>query len=225
MFNYRNREENKILSRNLNWLKSFSTCTLSDALDLLGIQGVITGISPIVEGTKLIGPVVTVKEITGEKGSFSLEDFNVGSIIEIAKRDHVIFFDLEGEPISTWGELATRAAMKKGIAGVVVNGGVRDVEEIKRLKFPVFARHRVPTSGKTRVKIVFINKPIKCKDILIQPDDIIVGDSNGILILPSARVLEIFEKAKELNEKEKRFEVEIEKGASFTEIARKLHHL
>jgi regulator of RNase E activity RraA len=215
----------KITDSILHEFKKIPTSTFSDALDSLGIQSVITGISPIVEGIRLVGPAMPVRAVSGIRGTYPLEDFAVGSVIDQASQGDVICFDLGGEPISTWGGLASKAAMNKRVAGFVANGGVRDIEEIRQLEFPVFARHLVPTSGKTRIKILSINKPIECSDVKIEPGDIIIGDSTGLVVIPSSRALDILEKAMELEKKERKFENELKKGGSFQETAKKLRHL
>ncbi len=212
---------NKILFK----FKDIPTSILSDVLDLLGIRGVITGILPIVEGISLVGSAVPVKAVCGARGTYSLEDFAVGSVIDRSSKGDVIIFDLEGNPVSTWGGLASQAAINKGLAGIVVDGGVRDIDEIQQLKFPVFAKYRVPTTGKTRVKILSINKPIECSGVQVRSGDIIVGDGTGLVVIPSERAAEILQNAKELEEIERRFENELKKGSSFQEAAKKFRHL
>ena len=217
---------NKKVSKSiLEEFKDLPTSILSDVLDSLGIRGVITGILPLVEGIRLVGYAVPVKEVSGSRGTYPLEDFAVGSVIDVASKGDVIIFDLEGKPVSTWGGLASQAAINKGLPGIVVDGGVRDIDEIRQLKFPVFAKHRVPTTGKTRVKILSINEPIECSGVKVRPGDIIVGDSTGIVVVPSEMAADILQKAKELEKVERRFENELKNGSSFQEAAKKLRHL
>jgi len=78
-------------------LRTVPTETLSDALDKLGLQGVMEGISPVVQGAALCGPAVTVKEDVGELGTYPLDDFRVGEVIQVAKRTDVIVFDAGGQ--------------------------------------------------------------------------------------------------------------------------------
>jgi len=215
----------KVSAGVLEEFKDIPTSTISDVLDSLGIMGVITGILPIVEGVRLFGSAVTVKEVSGPRGAYSLDEFDVGSVIEVADKGDVIVFDLGGKPVSTWGGLASRAAINKGLAGVVVDGGVRDVDEIRHLKFPVFAKHRVPTTGKTRVRMLSINEPIECSGVKVRLGDMIVGDSTGLVVLPSEMALDILQKAKELEEVERRFESELKRGSSFKETAKRLRHV
>jgi regulator of RNase E activity RraA len=218
-------KNNHISNSMIAEFKEIPTSTFSDVMDSLKINGVIAGLSPIVGGIKLVGTAVPVKTICDVRGTYPLEDFAVGAAIDAASKGDVIFFDLAGEPISTWGGLASQAALSRGIAGVVANGGVRDIEEIQELRYPVFTKHRVPTTGKTRVKMLSINEPIECRRVSISPGDIIVGDSTGVVVIPLKRAEEILQKAKDLEEVEKKFEDTLKQGGSFQEAAKKLQHL
>lgn len=206
-------------------LRTVPTETLSDALDKLGLQGVMEGISPIVQGAALCGPAVTVKEDIGELGTYSLDDFRVGEVIQVAKRNDVIVFDAGGQKVCTWGGLATKAAVTNGIGGVVCDGGIRDIKEIRKLRFPAFARHVVPTSGKTRVRVSSINGVIQCGGIKVAPGDIVVGDETGIVVVPMARANEVLKTTAKLVKAEKRFEELLEEGRTYSDAAHKLLHM
>ena len=135
-------------------------------------------------GFRLAGPAVTVKEASGAFGSFNSDDFRVGAMIDAAAAGDVIVVDAGGAPYSTWGGMASYAAKLKGVAGLVVDGGVRDLEEIIDFDFPVFARHMVPTTGRTRLKVEAINQSIVVDGVRVEPGDIIVGDGTGVVCLP-----------------------------------------
>ena len=206
-------------------LQKVPTATVSDALDKLGLQGVMDRISPLTQGTALCGPALTVKEDVGELGTYSLDEFCIGEVINEAKRSDVIVFDAGGRKVSTWGGLATRAAMAKGVRGVVADGAVRDVEEIKKLRFPVFARYVAPTSGKTRIRVSSVNGVIQCGGVRVTPGDIIVGDETGLVVVPRNKAPEVLKTATELLEADKRFERLVEQGRTFGDAARELHHM
>jgi len=206
-------------------LQRVPTATVSDALDRLGFQGVMDGISPLTQGTTLCGPALTVKEEVGELGTYSLDEFRIGEVINVAKRNDVIVFDAGGRRVSTWGGLATRAAMAKGLGGVVADGAVRDIEEIRELRFPVFARHVAPTSGKTRISVSSINDVIQCGGVRVTPGDIVVGDDTGLVVVPRNKAPEVLKTATELLEAERRFEKLVEQGRTFGDAARELLHM
>lgn len=198
-----------------------ATSTIANALDDLGIHGVIVGLRAVVPGTKAIGPAVTVRERTGVYGTFPVEDFKVGHMIEAATPGSVIVVDNGGHPVSTWGGMASRAAQVKGVAGLVVEGGVRDWEEQQQFRFPLFSRHVVPTPGKTRIKVEAIGEPITIEGVLIRPGDLIVADGSGICVLPIEQTGRILEMASKFAADDRQAEDEIAKGLSFREALAK----
>jgi regulator of RNase E activity RraA len=110
---------------------------LGDLLDIVGIQGVVSGLRPVKDGMALVGPAVTVKEVSGVLGTYTIEDFPISKVIDFAEPGDVLVFDNGGREISTWGGLASTAAKVKGIEGVVVDGGCRDLDQMVALDFPV----------------------------------------------------------------------------------------
>ena len=197
--------------------RSVGTSTLGDILDGMGLEGVVSGIRPIKHGTVLVGPAVTVKQVSGVVGTYGIEDFPIGKVIEYGKPGDVLVFDNGGKAISTWGGLASTAAKIKGIEGVVIDGGCRDADQIAELGFPVFTRHITPTTGKTRIKILELNGTIQCGGIRIRPGDIIVGDGTGIVVVPQEKAHDILEKAQEAEKAEERFVEQVKKGKTFLE--------
>lgn len=172
-------------------LKSLNTPTLANALDELDIAGVMDGLLPVVPGLRCVGRAVTARETTGPKGTFTKEDFRVGHIIDAAGPGDVVVIDNGGAPVSTWGGMAAYAAVLKGIAGLVVDGGVRDREEIGTFAFPVFSRHVVPRPGKTRVRVESVGETIVCGGVRVRPGDVIVADGTGIVCIPAEAAEEV----------------------------------
>lgn len=198
---------------------------LSDVLDRLGVGGVAEGLRPVAGGMRVAGSAFTVKEEVGAKGSYTLEEFDVGGVVDEAERGDVLVFSMGGARVSTWGGLASVAARVKGVGGVVVDGGVRDVEEIKRLRFPVFARHITPVSGKTRVKVVSVREPVVCGGVLVRCGDVVVGDETGLVFIPSDMVDKVLEAARELEGKERVIRRGLRRGLSLKDAARSYKHV
>ena len=198
--------------------RSVTTCTISDILDRMGFQGVIFGLRPVKGGTVLVGPAVTVKQVSGSFGTYSMEDYPISQVIDYAEPGDVLVFDNGGMQISSWGGVVSVAAKAKGIEGVVIDGGCRDADQIVELHFPVFSRHITPTTCKTRVKILEINGIIQCCGIRIKPGDIIVADQTGIVVVPQEKANDILEKAKEDQTKEEHFIQGLKEGKKFNEM-------
>lgn len=205
--------------------RSVGTSTLADLLDNIGIQGVISGLRPVKEGMVAVGPAVTVKEVSGVLGSYTTEDFPISKVIDFTEPGDVLVFDNGGKEISTWGGLASTAAKVKGIEGVVVDGGCRDVDQIVALDFPVFSRHMTPTTAKTRIKILELNGTIQCSGIRVRPGDIIVADRTGIVVVPQEKAQDILEKAREAEKAEEHFTEGLKKGKTFDEMQKRTGRL
>lgn len=201
--------------------RDIATPTIANALDDLDITGVITGLRPVVPGTKAVGPAVTVRERTGAKGSFPVADFKVGHMIEAAGAGDVIVVDNGGHPVSTWGGMASYAARNQGIEGLLVEGGVRDWEEQQEFRFPIFARHMVPTPGKTRIRVEAIGEPITIEGVLIRPGDMIVADGSGICVIPIDRAAEILEMTRRYAADDAQAMREMDAGLTFREALAK----
>ena len=201
--------------------RELATSTIGNVLDDMKISGIIQNIKPISPGFRFAGGAFTVKEVTGVLGTYTNEDFKLGQVIDSAQDGHVIMIDNGGQQVSTWGGIASFAAQRRGVASLVVDGGVRDLDEIREFNFPVFSRYVVPTSGKGRVKILSMNMVIKIDGVRVRPGDIIVGDGTGIVCIPVEVADEILSKAKKMDEQDKQATEEIRRGLTFTEALRK----
>ncbi len=199
-----------------------ATSTLANALDDLGCHDkVMPGIKAVSSGFRFAGPAVTVRESSGEFGSYSSADFQVGAMIDSASPGDVIVVDAGGALSSTWGGMASYAAKLKGVAGLVVDGAVRDLEEIIEFEFAVFARHMVPTTGRTRLKVEAINVSVIVDTVRVEPGDIIVGDGTGIVCLPSQRAAQIVKLAEEFARDDAAAIEDMKAGLTFSEAMAK----
>jgi regulator of RNase E activity RraA len=199
-----------------------ATSTLANALDNAGLHNqVIAHIKAVSPGFRFTGPAVTVQEVTGEYGDYSSDDFAVGTMIDAALAGDVIVIDAGGAEYSTWGGMASLAAKLKGVAGLLVDGTVRDLEEMIEFDFPVFSRHMIPTTGRLRLKIEDINVPIIIDGVDIAPGDIICADGTGAVCLPGARAEEIADLAGNLARDDAAAVEDLRAGLSFTEAMAK----
>ncbi len=107
----------------------------------------------------------------------------------------VLVIDNGGHRVSTFGGVATLAAKLKGTVGLVVDGGVRDLEEMLERALLVFARHLTPLTGRSRLAVTAINEPISCGGVRVRPGDVMVGDGSGVVCIPAERALEVAELA------------------------------
>lgn len=206
-------------------LSALATPTLANALDDLGFWGVMSGLQPVAPGFRCVGRAVTAREVTGPKGSFPVEDFRVGEIIEAAGPGEVIVIDNGGAPVSTFGGMASYAARLKGIAGLVVDGACRDREEIVAFGFPVFSRYVVPTPGKTRIKVDAIGEVIVCGGVRVRPGDVVVADGSGVLVIPAEAAAGIADQAERFAADDRQAMKEMDGGLSFKDALRRFQKI
>jgi regulator of RNase E activity RraA len=127
--------------------------------------------------------------------------------------------DVGGAPISTLGGLASLAASKRGAGGVVIDGGCRDLDEIRATKLWLASRWIVPTTGKRRLKLQSIGETVSIGGIGVSQGDLVVGDDTGIVVVPRAGLLEVLEQAERIVAIDQRVEARIRAGESFGSAA------
>ncbi len=178
--------------------ESFSTATISDALDKLGIAGGCQEITPVVSGVKMVGTAYTVRYIPvgSVKGT-------VGDYIEDVLPGDVVVLDNNGRTDCTvWGDILTVTAKMKGISGTVIDGVCRDVPTILAEKYPVFSRGKFMMTGKDRVMVEATQVMINVGKVQVKPGDILVGDDSGVVTIPQDIAGEVLKVAKEIEEAE-----------------------
>ncbi len=183
-----------------------STPNISDAMQR---KGEMRGLRAIVDGVKMAGQAFTVRTYPGDWAK-------PVEAIDEAKPGDVLVIDAGGGGgggKAVWGELATWSCVRKKIAGVVIDGAVRDVDEIRKLKFPAFARLITPTAGEPR-GMGEIGVEITCGGVSVRTGDWIIGDDNGVVVVPAECALEMANRALDVLEKENRIREEIRKGST-----------
>jgi len=185
-----------------------STPNLADAMQK---RGVVHGLVPrIRHGTKLVGPAVTVKTADGDWAK-------PVEAIDRAKPGDVIVIDVGGGPTAVWGELASNSCLVKGVAGVVIDGAVRDLDTILELNFPTFSRHVAPHAGEPK-GLGEIGSEIECGGQTIRAGDWIVGDESGVVVVPREQAVEMANRALDVLERENRIREEIKRGGTLSSV-------
>jgi 4-hydroxy-4-methyl-2-oxoglutarate aldolase len=198
-------------------LKKLSTTNVSDALDKLGLKGGIIGILPIWNCGKIVGRAVTVKitaaGLTPSKHHLGTEAINA------ALPGDVIVIDNGGRPdVSCWGGILATAAHVKGIAGVVVDGACRDVDDYIDIGFPVYAHNPVPVTARNRVMQEAFNVLIQCGGVQVRPGDYVIADRSGVCIIPQEKSSEVLGIAEDLYRKEELMVDELKRGVNILEV-------
>ena len=186
------------------------TCAaVSDVMEGLGIMD--PGIINMVPGKKIMGTALTVKCYPGSI-------LTVHKAILEAKAGEVLVVDDEGDQRgAVFGELMAMECQKRLIAGVVIDGPVRDVNDLIRLKFPTFARYRTPRVGTNR-RLGKTKLEISCGGIVVRTADYIFGDDDGVAVIPEKLVQKILAAAMKVEAKEDELASQIKNGDALSEL-------
>ena len=188
--------------------KLFTGC-VSDAMNKGGAM--CSAIKPLIEQVKVAGPASTVWTHPGDITTLV-------KAIDIAQKGDILVVDGRGSTeTAIWGELLTRSVILRGIEAVIIDGAVRDIEDIRKLRYPVFARAAIPCNGTTGF-VGNINVPIQCGGILVNPGDIVLGDNDGVVVVPQRQAREVLEYAKNIAKAEVKIKDLIKKGKTVGEI-------
>ncbi len=188
------------------------TCALSDAADALGAGAAVAGgLRPMWEGARAAGRAVTTQLAEGPAPGSSV---HLGArAIERASGDDVIVVANEGRTgMGSWGGLLCLAASLRGIAGVVADGALRDVDEARELRFAVFARAATPRTARGRVHEASCGEPVRVSGVDVHPGDLIVADGSGVLVVPWAAAGDVLARAEELAGREAQMAARLRAG-------------
>jgi regulator of RNase E activity RraA len=213
--------DNRLLAR----CRRIATSTWSDALDQLDIRGAVQGLTVRNGSARIAGRAVTVREEAGPLGTYPVEEFAVGRIIEAITPGCVLVIDIGGAVVSTLGGLAAQAALAREVAGVLIDGGCRDIEEIRTGALWLASRHVTPVSGKRRVRVTGINESVRLGGVDMSQGDYVIADLTGIVVVPAPRIDEALALAEHLESQDRRFREALHAGRAFGEIAATLRHL
>ncbi|HVP96675.1 3-hexulose-6-phosphate synthase [Methanoregula sp.] len=190
-------------------LMQVSTPNISDAMHR---KGALPGLVSLCGDVKMAGRAVTVHTMAGDwaKPVEAIDGAAPGSILVINNDG--------GNHVAPWGELATLSCIQRGIAGVVIDGAARDIDDIRAMKFPLFAKAVVPNAGEPK-GFGEINTEILCCGQQIRPGDWIVGDESGVVAIPGERAYEVARRALEVKKAEARIREEIRRGSTLSTVA------
>jgi|TARA_B110000967_G_C18829233_1_gene533117 4-hydroxy-4-methyl-2-oxoglutarate aldolase len=189
---------NKDLPEGCNQL---NPAILSDVLDDLGItnQVMSIGMRPLDESLTLCGRARTgaYMEVPYLEEGINPYRLEIALVDDLRKNDVAVLSCGGSSRIAPWGGLLSTAAKARGSAGCVTDGYVRDIMEIRRLEFPVFAGGVAPLDSKGRGQIMSTDVPVICDGVRICPGDLVVGNADGVVVVPQEHELNVMAKTLE----------------------------
>jgi 4-hydroxy-4-methyl-2-oxoglutarate aldolase len=189
-----------------NYREAYASVASATAHEAMERRGALdSSIKPVWRGMKVLGPAFTCVCPPGD-------NLTLHAALKMAKAGDVIVCASAGfTEQGLFGDVMASCAMGKGIGGLVVDGGVRDGATIAEIGFPVFAR-ALSIKGSVKETLGALNKPIVAGGMLVEPGDLVIGDDDGVCIVPKAEIAAIAVASKTREEKEARFRRELLQG-------------
>ena len=198
-------------------LIEFDSCTISDALDQLGLPGAVAGLQPMTfPGRRVAGRVMTIK-LGPPRDGLPKRHLGAGAVMAASAGD-VIVVEHARTDVSGWGGLLSRGAVRKGIAAVIVDGGCRDVDESRELGLPVFARSAVPVTARGRIAEHAFDCPITMGGVAVNPGDFVVADGSGAVFVAAVEVERVLAAADRIAAREALMVRDIEAGTPIGDV-------
>lgn len=192
------------------------TSVISDALDELGIAGVLAGVRAQRVGQgRIAGRALPVRFVRKSNDPASYR-FGGGvgkpleQVLKTMRAGDVVIMDLDGaNDAAAWGGLASRIAQQRGVRGTVMWGSCRDVEEIRAVGYPVWAVATCPRRSRNSFTFGSINETIVIGSVTIAPGDFVLADESGVVVVPAARIEEVLALAERIDAQEQLLESQI----------------
>jgi regulator of RNase E activity RraA len=190
------------------------SCVVADAQERAGVMR--SYIRPRLPDKRFVGTALTVRLEPGNQ-------VDCLDALSVAQAGDVIVVDSAGETeTSIWGGLMSGLCLMKGVVGAVVDGAIRDTDEIRDQGFPIFSKAVVPRSTHTpysgRMEPIEINVPIQCAGVLVNPGDLVLGDEIGVVVIPLENAAQVLEAARALAENEELTRAKIREGKTVEEL-------
>ena len=209
--------------------KLVAIASVSDAVDtVVGERGFMNyDMRPVVPG-RLVGRAATAKLVPMEEGQSTATravSHSVEMIDEAEPGTVGVIVIEDGLNVAAVGGLMMTAAKARSMAGMVLDGGARDLAEIRNLGLPVYARSYTPATAVGRYISVAKNEPVECAGVTVNPGDIIVADEDGVVVVPQEHAAEVLAAAVDIDEREGAMVPLIKKLKSLTEVIKQFNRI
>ncbi len=189
------------------------SCVVADSQERRGVLR--SDIRPLFDA-RFVGTALTVRLYPGDL-------VDCLDALSVAQKGNAIMVDAAGETeTSIWGGLMAGLCQQKGVVGAVVDGAIRDTDEIKSLRFPIFSRAIVPRSTHSpyskRLEPIEVNVPIQCATIMVSPGDVVLADEIGVVVVPQKEAAEVLKRAQEQAAQEEATRQRIRQGKTVEEL-------
>jgi regulator of RNase E activity RraA len=199
-------------------LGRLDSCAVSDALDSLGLPPAVTGLRAMTTGKRIAGRIVTVKLGAARIEGAPMRHLCTAAVEAAAPGDVLVIEQRTGIDAAGWGGVLSHAAVARRIAGVIVDGPARDIDEAAELGFPVYARSATARTARGRIYEQGFNVPVALGDTIVAPGDLVLADASGVVLIPAARAEAVIATAERIVAKERLMAVDVRAGQPVSRV-------
>ncbi len=198
-------------------LSRMDSCAVSDALDKLGMKGTVTGIHRFSTERRIAGRVLTVK-LDRAEGRTNTRHLCTAAIEAATPGDIIVVEQRTGLDAASWGGNLSIGAQVRGVAGVIVDGPVRDVDDSRKLEFPVFARDHTARTARGRIVEVATGEPILVGDVTVTPGDYVIADASGVVFVAQGEIGRVLDTAEAIVQREEAMAQALRDGKPISQV-------
>lgn len=198
-------------------LARLDSCAVSDALDKLGLTGSVTGIPRLTTTRRIAGRVHTVR-MDKDDGSPSTRHLGTTAIEAARPGDVIVMEQRTGLDAACWGGNLSFGAKQREIAGVIVEGPARDIDEARDYDFPVFARSATARTARGRIREGATDVPISVGDVTVRPGDFVVADGSAVVFIAQADITRVLDAAEAIAARERAMVAALKDGTPISEV-------
>lgn len=201
-----------------NRLAHLDACAVSDALDKLGLTGAVTGIQRLSSTRRISGRVITVRMDRDDGRPAAARHLGTTAIEAAEPGDVIVMEQRTGIDAACWGGNLSLGAKLRQVAGVIVDGPARDIDEARDYDFPVFARQATSRTARGRIVETGTNVPITVGDVIVRPGDFVVADASAVVFIAQAEIARVLEAAEGIAARERAMVAALRDGTPISEV-------
>ena len=204
--------------QNVARLNRLDSCAVSDALDKLGLAGAVTGLLQLSAPRRIAGRVVTVKLGAGTPPPGTVRHLGTTAVEASQPGDVIVIEQRSGIDAGSWGGILTLGAKLRGVAGVIADGPVRDIDEARGYDFPVFARSCTARTARGRIVELGTNVPVQIGDVQVRAGDYVIADASAVVFIRAEDIAAVIEAAEFIAGREAAMAASLRGGSPITEV-------
>jgi 4-hydroxy-4-methyl-2-oxoglutarate aldolase len=198
-------------------LLKLDSCAVSDALDKLGLKGSVTGIERYSTDRRIAGRVVTVT-LGPAEGRSNTRHLCTAAIEAAQAGDVIVVEQRTGIDAASWGGNLALGAKMRGVAGVIVEGPARDLDDCRKLDFTVYARSHTARTARGRIVEVATNEPITVGDVMVTPGDYVLADASAVVFVQASEIERVVEAAESIMAREEAMAQALREGQPISQV-------